>query len=356
VKESDHTIPHSRPDITEEDVQAVASVLRSGGIAQGRETERFERETAAFVRAAAGAAVSSGTAALHLALQAAGLRIGDRVAVPAYCCASVLAGVRLAGCSPVLVDVDPARLVMDIDNLRARVASGDLAGVVFVHLLGYFGPIDELGSPAIPVIEDCAQSLGARIRGRHAGSFGTASVLSFYATKLMTTAEGGMVLSDDAGLVAKVKAMRCSRESARGRAYPYAMNDMEAALGRSQLARFPLFLERRREIARIYRRELAGTALEYIEGADATEPACYRFIVRLPAGEPGPVIEAMAEKGIECRRPFEEPLSILLGEDLPGAREAYATLLSIPLYPSLAYDEVMRVARALKDVLAGVRA
>jgi dTDP-4-amino-4,6-dideoxygalactose transaminase len=348
-------IPHSRPDISEEDVRAVARVLRSGWIAQGREVGLFERETAAFVRTAGGAAVSSGTAALHLALAAAGLGPGDRVAIPGYCCASVLSGVRLAGCSPVLVDVDPARLVMDPDDLRAKSTSPGLAGVVFVHLLGCPGPIDELGSPGIPVIEDCAQSLGARIKGRHAGSFGTASILSFYATKLMTTAEGGMVLSDDVELLAKVKAMRCAREAPPGKSFPYAMSDMVAALGRSQIARFPLFLERRREIARIYRRELSGTPLECIEEAEDTESACSRFIVRLPAGEPGSVIDAMSERGIECRRPFEEPISILLDENLPGAREAFDTLLSIPLYPSLGYEEVVQVAKVLKEVLSAVR-
>jgi dTDP-4-amino-4,6-dideoxygalactose transaminase len=349
-------IPHSRPTIGDEDVLAVLRALRSGWIARGKEVESFEREFARFLGVAGGVAVSSGTAALHIALEAAGLGAGDRVAIPGYCCASVLSALSLAGCSPVLIDVDPARLVMDLDDLFGKLGDG-VDGVVFVHLLGHPGPVEELRGTAIPVIEDCAQSLGATIRGRQVGSFGTASVFSFYATKLMTTAEGGMVLSDDEGLLSRVKAASCARENSRGKAYPYAMSDLEAALGRSQLERLPHFLERRKEIERLYRQELSGAPVTFIEETEGREPARFRFIVRLPAGETGTVIGAMAARGIECRKPFEEPISSLLQEQgLAGSREACETLVSIPLYPSLPDEDAMYVAAALRESLAGVRA
>lgn len=349
-------IPHSRPTIDNEDILAVSRVLRSGRLAMDEEVESFERELSRFVGRAQGSAVSSGTAALHLALEAAGLGAGDRVAIPAYCCQSVLSGLLLAGCTPVLLDIDPARLVVDLDDLFAKTADG-VAGIVFVHLLGYPGPIEELHSIGIPVIEDCAQSLGARIGGRQVGTFGTASVFSFYATKLMTTGEGGMVLSDAPAILRKVRSMRCARQNRRGKAFGYTMSDMEAALGRSQLARLPAFIEKRRAIARLYRKELSGAPVGFIEEEEGKDPACFRFIVRLPAGEPGPVRSAMAERGIECKRPFEEPiLGVMWEQKLPGSREAFETLLSIPLYPSLRDEEAVHVAESLREILAGVKA
>jgi len=199
-------IGHSRPTIGRQDIDAIRRVLESGWLSQGEEVRSFEEELASKIGVADGVCVSSGTAALHLGLLAVGVREGDRVAIPGYCCSSVYHAVQLAGGSPVLVDIDPARMVMDEESLLRAVKRGARA-VVLVHLLGYPGPVEIVGELGVPVIEDCAQSLGASVEGQAVGSFGTVSVFSFFATKLITTGEGGMVASDDVQILANVEGL-----------------------------------------------------------------------------------------------------------------------------------------------------
>ncbi len=346
-------IGHSRPTIREEDHRALARVLESGRLAGGAEVDGFERELAAYVGVGGGAAVSSGTAALHLALHALGLGEGQAVAVPGYCCRSVLDGLRLAGCRPVLVDVDPLNLVMDTGGVMRAVRSG-ASGVILVHLLGFPGPVEAVPGIPVPVIEDLAQSLGAVVGGKKVGSFGAAAVCSFFATKLMTTGEGGMVLSGDEGIVAAVRRMRSARHRAGNGSFAYAMSDLQAALGRSQLAGFESFLEKRRRLALAYRSALEGLELRFVTGPGGGEPAWYRFVVETAGRDVGDIIRGMEAAGVECRRPFEDPIYRFLGEDgLPGCREAYETLVSLPLYPSLGEEEVRMIAGNLRGILEG---
>jgi perosamine synthetase len=346
-----HQIGHSRPTIREEDYRAVARVLGSGWLARGSEVDGFERELAHYVGTAGGACVSSGTAALHLALRALGLGEGRAVAVPGYCCASVLDGVRLAGCRPVPVDVDPLNLVTDAGDLARAVRDGASA-VVLVHLLGYPGPAGEAVDTGVPVIEDLAQSLGARIDGRRVGSSGAASVCSFYATKLITTGEGGMVLSGNGEVLASVRRMRSARSHPGNGAFAYEMSDLQAALGRSQLAGFEAFLEKRRSLARAYRDALHGSGLRFVPEREGVAPASYRFVVGVPGRDVGDIIRRMQIDGVECRRPFDEPVYRFTGGgDLSGCREAYETLLSLPLYPSLEVEQVERIAERLRGIL-----
>ena len=344
-------IGHSRPTIAEDDIRAVRRVLKSGWIAQGDEVRGLEEELARAVGVADGVCVNSGTAALHLALVAAGVGKGDRVVIPGYCCSAVLRAVKLVGGLPVPVDVDPSKLVVDTKDLVKKTAAGATA-VIFVHLLGYPGPVQAAVDTGVPVIEDCAQSIGATVNGEPVGSFGTLSVFSFYATKLITTGEGGMVLSDDVDILSKVGKLRSSRTSGNGAAFSYTMSDIQAALGRSQLSKLVFFLKKRKKLVDIYRSELDGLPLDYIEEEDGKIPVYYRFVVRLRGIDVQSVIDSMEDAGVQCRRPFEEPLFKLTDDgDLPGCRKAFDELLSIPIYPSLGEEDVVHIAREMKRVV-----
>jgi perosamine synthetase len=341
-------IPHSRPHISEDDVEAVARVLRRGQLAQGPEVEDFEREVAERVGVAAAAAVASGTAALELALRALDVGPGADVIVPSYACDALHHAVVRCGARPVLADADPATLSMSALDAKRRLGPRTRALVV-PHAFGLaadLGPFEALG---VPIVEDCAQALGARIGERAAGSLGHLSVCSFYATKLIATGEGGMVLGPP-DLIARVRDTRDydEREDLAPRSNA-KLTDMQAALGRSQLRRLDGFVARRRAIAAEYRRRLAGLPCRAPAEAGAAH-VYHRFVVRVET-EPEDVLDAMRARGVTVRRPVFRPLHRALG--LAGYAEAerlWNTCVSVPCYPALTDDEVDQVAAALVDV------
>lgn len=343
-------IPHSRPSLAADDVRAVARVVESGQIAQGPEVSAFESELAARLGVPAAAAVSSGTAALELALCATGVACGDEVIVPTYGCDALHHAVVRAGGRPVPADVDPMTQALALDDVRRRLTARTRA-IVVVHAFGRaidVTPFVELG---VPVIEDCAQALGARVNERAAGSTGTAAICSFYATKLVTTGEGGAV----AGPSATVARVRDTREyDDREELSPRAnakLTDLQAALGRSQLARLDAFIARRQAIARRYRATLAGLPCGLPDDAGAAH-VYHRFVVEVERPV-DTVIAALAARGVCARRPVFRPLHRATGaRGYPVAERLWERSLSLPCYPSLADAEVDTVASALREALA----
>lgn len=345
-------IPHSRPTLSEADAEAVARVIRSGWIAQGQEVEAFERELAAFTGQREAVAVSSGTAALHLALVALGVGPGAEVVIPTYVCDALHHAVTQAGATPVLADADPGTLALDPDDVKRRLTARSRA-VVLAHAFGLAGGAEAVVALGVPVIEDCAQAIGALDGGRPVGSRGALAVFSFHATKLLTTGEGGLVAGGDRALLARVRDRREYDE--RGDLVPrfnWKLTDLQAALGRSQLARLPEFIRRRRQIAGIYRERLVATGWRLPPDAAAGRHVYHRFVVGV---EPplAPLIARLEARGVQCRRPVFRPLHhALAGGDYPRADWLWERSLSIPCYPSLADREVEGVAAALLESLA----
>ena len=341
-------IPHSRPQVSDEDADAVARVVRGGQLAQGPEVEAFEREVAERVGAPAAAAVSSGTAALELALQALEVGPGAEVIVPSYACDALHHAVTRRGARPVLADADSATLSLSALDAARRVGPRTRA-VIVPHAFGLAVDPRAFEALGVPVVEDCAQALGASVGGRAAGSFGRLAVCSFYATKLLTTGEGGMVLGPP-DLVARVRDARDydERETLAPRVNA-KLTDMQAALGRSQLRRLDAFIARRRAIAAEYRRRLAGVAGRLPEDAGARH-VYHRFVLVLD-GPASPVLEALHARGVTARRPVFRPLHRALGLDgYPEADRLWTRGLSLPCYPALTDDEVRAVADAMVEV------
>jgi perosamine synthetase len=349
-------IPHSRPTIETDEIQAGIDVLRSRLLAQGGMVEQFERGMAAYLGLAGGVAVSSGTAALEVALRALGIGTGDEVILPSYVCAAPWLAIRRVGAMPRVVDIDLE--TFSIDPTAARLAlTSKTKAVIVPHLFGLPAELTELERLGVPIIEDCAQTLGAMEQGRCVGSVGLLTVCSFYATKLLCAGEGGMVLSCDDSVLERVRMLREYDEapSLRQGATNLKMTDLQAAIGLTQLHRLAGFLERRHWLADEYRATLSGTALVQPIVPTGRTHVYYRFVVRMPdlsdrADGVARVIARFESRGVQCRKPVFRSLHRYLELDgFPASEEAERTALSIPLFPSLTDEDVAQVHVALRS-------
>ena len=352
------TIPHSRPSIDLEDLHATAEVLRSGQIAQGPWVERFERDMASFVGVRGGVAVSSGTAALELALRALNVGAGDEVIMPSYVCPAPWLATQRVGAQARLVDIDLN--TFNIDPLAAcQAVTKKTRAIIVPHLFGLPADLTALEQIGIPLIEDCAQTLGVTEQGRPVGTVGRLTVCSFYATKLLCAGEGGMVLSNEKGVLERVRSLR--EYDGAPTLDPFSFNlkltDMQAALGLSQLGRFSAFHERRHSLAAVYRVALSSTAAVCPTAPPGRTHGYYRYALRLPHLRTDPdglmgLISTLEQQGIHCRKPVFRPLHRYLDRSgFPNSDEADRTALSIPLYPDLTDDEVRQIQQSLDEVL-----
>ena len=335
-----HVIAHSRPTLGPEEERAAVRAIRSGMVGGGEEVGRFERDLEKLVGRGRATAVHTGSAALHLALLGLGVGAGDRVILPTYTCAAVLNAVKYTGADGVLADVDPATCNLDPDDVRRRLQAGTKA-IIAPHMMGRPAPIRELRALGVPVVEDCAMALGAKV-----GREGEVAVYSFYATKMMATGHGGAVVARDRTIVRRLADLvdYDNRENYQVR-HNYRMSGLVAAVGRAQLAKIADFVKRRRRIADYY----YGT-LEL--GEPPPGHVFYRFVLRT-----GPVerfVRFMASRGIDCKRPVFRPLHRYFAAssgEYPGAEDLHRHWASIPLYPSLRREEMERVALAVREFL-----
>ena len=346
-----HNIPHSRPTVGEEEVQAVAAVLRSGRIAQGEEVRRFEAELARQVDVTDAVAVSSGTAGLHLALVSLDVGAGDEVVIPSFVCAALLNAVRFVGAEPVPADIDPETFNIDARDVERRLTPRTKA-IIVPHLFGLPADIRRIAALGVPVVEDCAQSLGSRLAGAPTGSFGRLSVFSFYATKVICTGEGGMIASRDAGLLERIRDLRDYDEKPDDRTrYNYKMTDLQAAMGIVQLRKLPDFITRRLAIASRYDDVMNECGIPTPASLLDREGIPYRYVIRTDRLES--ILAAGRDAGISCRRPVFRPLHRYLGlNGYPHTDSAFASALSIPIYPSLGDADIEAILDSLQSLLS----
>ena len=339
------TISHSKPSLTPQEAEAVASVIATGHIAQGPVTESFERALAARIGRSHAIGTASGTAALHLVLLAMSIGPGDEVLIPSYVCTALLNAVHYVGASAVITDIDPATGNMDPVDANRRLTP-NIRAIIVPHMFGCPASLNELMTLGVPVIEDCAQAVGAAVGHRPVGSFGRAAIFSFYATKMMTTGEGGMAVTDVTDLADRVWDLReYDKRPAYRLRYNYKMTDIQAAMGLVQLARLDEFIDRRRTLARDYRAVFNTQELR-LPVADRGH-IYYRFVLGVP-GDPRAWFRRLADRGIDCARPVDAPLDRLLGrDDCPNARELWRRHLSIPIYPALTAMEQDRIVQEM---------
>lgn len=335
----------------------MAEVIRSGQHAGGQVRRAFEAEFARRIGSRYAFAVQTGSAAVHLSLLALGAGPHSRVLVPSYVCVAVLNAVTACGAEPLLYDIDPEffnpreeHLVAAIE--RARLTPRDITAAVVPHTFGF--PCDfTTWSFPFPIVEDCAMAAGAVLRSEEVGVWGKIATFSFYATKMLSTGHGGMVVTSDSGLAAVIEdLLRYDSRSEWSRTtWNYRLADVNAALGRCQLRDLDAFLARRAAIAVHYRdwARRRGKAVQAV--APEAEPNEFRFVIRV---DDRAVWEAgLAAVGIEAKAPVYRPLHHYLGldpGDFPGTERVYDEALSVPIYPSLTDLERDHILAALTEL------
>ncbi len=296
-------IPLSQPDINEDDIQAVTAALRSGRLSIGPLQEQFERLVADRSGNGNGVAVSSGTAGLHLVLLALGVGPGDEVITTPFSFIASANCILMAGATPVFVDIDPASLNMDPNQLEAAITEKTKA-IVAVEVFGNAKQMDRIaqvaGAHEIPLIEDACEALGGRYMGKPVGSFGRAAVFGFYPNKQITTGEGGMIVTNDDRLADLCRSMRNQGRAVDAHTgdantsgawlahermgFNYRMSEVTAALGCSQMDRLDQFLDARRNVAGMYMRRLMDfddLILPNVVPGTEEDMSWFVFVVRL---------------------------------------------------------------------------
>lgn len=383
-------VPFALPDIGEQEIEAVVEAMRSGWLTTGPRAAAFEEEFAEAVGGGMAIAVNSATAGLHLALDACGIGRGDEVLVPDWTFTATAEVVRYLDAEPVIVDVDPVRLNIDYAAAERAITPRTKA-VMPVHFAGF--PVDREATAAfaarhgLRVVEDAAHAFPARSRGDLIGRGASdAVVFSFYATKTMTTGEGGMVVVRDPEMAARIRTMRLhgiNRDVfARYRStapswfyevveagYKYNLTDPAAAMGRVQLARSESMWQARRALATRYREAFADLPVECPDEPDprsepdGTQHAWHVFAMRLRSDAPmgrDEFIERMAAAGVGCsvhfiplhRHPYYRDRYRLAPEDYPVAEAEYARVVSLPLFSSMSEEQRERVVAAVREVLS----
>lgn len=380
-------VPFHVPTVDDADIPGVLEVLRSGWITTGAKARAFEEAFAAHVRGDSDdeihtLAVSSGTAALHLALEAAGVGPGDRVLVPVWTFTATAEVVRYLGADPVFCDVDPTTLNLGVDQIDDALAwlrpseQEAVKAVMPVHFGGLPCDMRAIEERACgsewSVIDDAAHSLPARHAGRSVGRWGRASAFSFYATKTLCTGEGGMVVTRDADLAARMRVMRLhgiNRDAfdryrsekpawyyeivAPG--FKYNMGDIAAALGLSQLERLHDFRDARARIAARYHEAFAGVdgLTTPPDARDDDQHAWHLYPLRVEGGRAvrDQLIQELSNAKIGTSvhfiplhlHPYWRDRYHLREDDFPVASQAFGEEVSLPIFPSMSDAQIERV-------------
>ncbi len=344
-------IPHNKPSISEAEEKAVIEALRSGWLAYGERSKEAEESPARHLDAEGRAImVSSGTAALFLALKALGLSRGDKVIVPTYTCTAVLNAVYMAGLSPLLCDIDTDLNLSPED--AARKLDSDVKTIIITHTFGYPAKTDEFLSLGLPVIEDCATALGSLYRGKPVGSTGALSIFSFYASKVITGGYGGAVYTKDTDMYDFIKDyVNFDMPEVYNPGFNFMISDINSSVISAQLKKLQGFIERRMHIADIYKESFKGYFNVINKHA---EPNYYRFLLDLGDEQNAlKFIKYMESKDIRVIRPIK-PFELLHnylkldGKEFVRAEDYSTRIVSLPIFPSLSEVEIDRVVASVK--------
>jgi len=350
-------VPIARPVFGDEEKREVLAVLESGQLVQGAWVERLEQKFAELHGARFAVATSSGTTALTAALMAHGIGPGDEVIVPAFSFFATASSVLAAGARPVFADVDRASCTLSVEATRAAIGARTRA-VIPVHLYGHPADLPALSrlcsDHALLLIEDAAQAHLAAIDGRSVGTFGT-GVFSLYASKNATTGEGGMVLTSDPHIVDRLRRIRnhgrVEVDYHDSLGFNFRLTNLAAAVGLPQLARLPVWTERRIANAAFYAEALRGLILPQVTAG--YRHVFHQYTVRTPPGvDRERWLHDLRARGIEARvyypRPIHrQPIMVELGlgdVDLPVTDELSRTVLSLPVHSALTRAELELVA------------
>lgn len=348
MAQDSQVIAHSSPDIGEEEIAALVACARSQQVKGGAQVRALEQRVAGHLGYAGAIATTTGSQAIHLALRTLFPRGKGVIGLPSYVCRSVYDAICLAGCQPLLVDIDPAHLSVSLDAARAA----RLDAVIVPHMFGIRAPIEAFLGAGLLVIEDCAQRL-APLDVANSEPKAPVRILSFEATKLLTCAEGGLALFDDPSLMARAAKLRDAPYDFAEPAVTLPLTDLQAAMGLVQWRRLPEFLTKRQVLADYYLRRFNNGCSRYVMPAMRLCDT-YHFRFLLSVDDPEAFLRAGSERGLMFRQPVAPlPLHRLFGVagNFAATDQAFARLVSIPLYPKLSTAAAKRVADVIKQAL-----
>jgi len=370
---SQEMIPINRPILDVEEIRAVTRVIRSGILTNksgsGQHVTQFESSFANYVGTRFAVALNSGSAALHVALLAAGVGQGDEVIVPSFTFVATAEMVALAGARPVFVDIDPTTYCLDPEEIEAAINSQTKA-IIPVHLYGRPANIDPIMELAeehnLTVIEDAAQAAGAEYKGKHTGRLGHMGCFSFYGSKSMVTGEGGMLTTDTRELADIAVTVRNHGENRMYQSsmlgHNYRMPELEAAIGYVQLRKLPKFLEDRARNAKVLTEALSSLdEVQLPSEPDDGRHGWYVYTLRLRganAAKRNRVVRRIRERRIDCQVYYPRPVHLqpyyrkAFGSlKLPKTETATRQVFSLPVHPALGENELKRIADAVKSVV-----
>jgi dTDP-4-amino-4,6-dideoxygalactose transaminase len=358
----------ARPVLGEAEEQAVIDVLRSGALSLGPRVPEFERAFAERVGARHASAVSSGTAALHLALRAVGVSEGDEVVTSPFSFVASANAIVYERATPVFADIDPVTLNIDPDAAAAAI-TGRTTALLPVHIFGYPADLPALEAHGLPIVEDACEALGAHYAdGTPVGGRGHPATFAFYANKQLTTGEGGMLTMGSAEHKERVDS-----ERNQGRApnmdwldhdrlgFNYRLTDIACAIGLAQLERLDDMLAARARVAGWYREALGGTDIELpCPDTGAERRGWFVFVVQLPRGvDRADVIEGLRERGVPSK-PYLPAIHLMsyyreaFGHregEFPVCEDVAARSVALPFFPAMTEGQVAEVADALVAVI-----
>lgn len=337
-------IKQSMPLIEKEDFDYIEQIVKTGQIAKGEFVEALQIRMSQEIGVRRSFATSSGTAALHLALLSLGIKEGDEVIIPSYACTALLSAVNYVKAIPVLADIDPETFNLTPSTIKS-VLSKKTKAVVVTHTFGFPADLDGILKLGIPVVEDCAHSLGALYKRKATGVKGKVSVFSLYATKMLSAGEGGMICTNDLKLAERISDLNDPdmRDDYHVR-YNYKMSDLTAGLALSQLRKLKSFIERRVSIALRYKESFSLLPVTFQKPLPGTNPNYYRFIICTL--KPKKIIKLAQSSGLICDRPIFKPLHNYLSIDnnaFPGTALVWDKAISVPVYPALKDEQIVEI-------------
>lgn len=344
-------IPHNKPSLGREEINGVEKVIKSGWLVQGERVREFERRLCQQIGLPSdnGVALTNGTSALYVALKVLEVGEGDEVIIPTYVCSSLLNVIYMAGAEPVLVDVGTEDFNISIEGIKKRINTKTRV-VIVPHMFGV--PADMIAMKKeleVPIIEDCATAIGSKIDDRWVGNFSDVAIFSFYASKMIATGQGGMLVSGNPDYVKKARDYRefdlgKGKEKGKRPYYPrfnFEMTDIQAAIGIVQLKKLPFFLEKRKKIAENYKEICALKGWDFQKPLkDNLECNYYRFVVKTGSQTKNKLKHYLKDNGVSAIIPIEnwELLHNYLGLDRKNFQKAEQIsneTLSLPIYPDL---------------------
>ena len=378
-------IPFGLPLIEDEEIEEVLDTLKSGWLTSGPKTKAFEEEFSKFVGIPHAIAVNSATAGLHLALEAIGIKEGDKVITTPYTFTATAEVIRYLGADPVFVDIDPLTLNIDPNNLKDLVGVPNIKAIIPVHFAGQTCDMDAINLVAKAagwkVIEDSAHALPATYNGKMAGTLGDVAAYSFYATKTITTGEGGMAVTADDEIAERMRCMRLhginrdvfSRYTDRypswyyeviAPGFKYNMTDIAAAIGIQQLKKAWKFQERRKKIAELYNESFKDLPLTLPFHKNNNDiHSWHLYVIQLDIKSlkisRDQFIELMSKEGIGTSvhfiplhiQPYWKNKYKYNPDDFPISYETYQKAVSLPIYPKMSDKEVDRAIQAVNKII-----